>query len=280
MDHDAFISGFLAERRLQKQAVGNYSAPKAPARPALPPADNPGGASNPPGSSSIPPIGTPNNTGGSPAKQELQTQQSIARQEGDIIDRHGPTGILHPVNTARNVISQLKSDSSYRGNVDEQLGGIKPGQSIVPEALGMNKLLGQDEIMQRPAVLDYAKQQAVTKSQEIAKATPLNELSQMNAGQMGGNHVATNAIKQHVGNDPSNLAALTKIIGNKPGVYGMAGVGPGLKAKFTPQNFQFGQFANDHWGKILAGLAALLMGGHLAGKLGQSQQQRRPEVWD
>lgn len=273
MNQDAFISGFLAERRLQKLAVGNYSAPKPPTGPALPPADNPGGAANPSGGSSIPPIGTANNA--APPSQarlakrdDLLGQQSIARQEAQ--DLPGQATITG---------AWLKGDDFYKKQVDQNINQLQPGQSVVP--LTAQQQAGHQEVLSRPAVMDFAKQQAVQKSQQIAKATPLNELQQMSTGQMGGNNPLANALKQHVGNDPRNLEALSKIVGNKPGVYGMAGVGPGLKASFTPQNFQFGQFANDHWGKILTGLVALLMGGHMAGKMDKGQQQQRqPEVWD
>ncbi|NBQ67424.1 MAG: hypothetical protein EBU46_00790 [Nitrosomonadaceae bacterium] len=295
MNQDAFIAGFIAERRLQKEAFSS-NKPKPPVAPAAPPAASPGGGTGSDGSSNgggLPSIDQPNNQRASTEQpsqarlakhDDLLDQQSIARQEGDIIDRHGPVNrFLNPINSIRSKFTEWAPDSYYKGKIDEQLNGLKPGQSVTPKAMGYNEMLGQDEIMQRPGLMNYAKQQGVLKSQQIAKATPLNELQQMNTGQMGGNYVLPNAIKQHIGNDPRNLEALTKIVGNKPGVYGMAGVGPGLKAKFTPQNFQFGQFANDHWGKILTGLAALLMGGHLAGQFGQGQQQapqRQPEVWD
>ena len=85
-------------------------------------------------------------------------------------------------------------------------------------------------------------------------------------------------MRNFVGNDEKNLGALSTIVGDKPGVYGLAGVGPGLKPTFTPGNFQGGKFFNDHWGKLLAGgglLAALMYA--LRGN-NEQQQQQQPSV--
>lgn len=131
-------------------------------------------------------------------------------------------------------------------------------------------MLDRQDVLDDPELLTHAKGVAANKAQEMAKGMTVNQLRNFDSSSVGQNEPLTNALKQHVAYDPESLKGLSGVVGDK--TYGAFGVAPGLKADFTPGNFQFGNFAKDHWDKLLAGgglLAALMW----AMKGGGQQQQ-------
>lgn len=201
----------------------------------------------------------------SPQRDALQQQVNIARQEGENVP-----------GTARNFLHSLGNtfvpNSVYKNQISEQVNNAQPGQVIKP--LSGTEMMERQTVLDTPELLSHAKGVAANKAQEMAKGMTVNQLRNFDSSSMGQNEPLTNALKQHVAYDPESLKGLSGVVGDK--TYGAFGVAPGLKADFTPGNFQFGNFAKDHWDKLLAGgglLAALMWA-----MKGGGRQQQQPIV--
>lgn len=249
MNRAAFTSG--VEIEFHKLAtVGNYTQAASTAAQAAPtqPATKPAAA---------PTL--------SPKQTDLRNQMTIARQEGE----NTPGTMRNFLHSAGNMFIP---NSVYKNQITKQITGAQPGQVVKP--LSGADMMERQTVLDTPELMNHAKSVAATKAQEMAKGMTLNEMRNFDSSSMGQNEPLTNALKQHVAYDPASLKGLSGVVGDK--TYGAFGVGPGLKADFTPGNFQFGNFMKDHWKPLLGagGLLAALMWALKSGR----QQQQQPIV--
>jgi hypothetical protein len=255
MNREAFEQGLHAE--LIKHAVGAYTPPPKPAVPNL-------------GLPSVPKVDRGTRT------QDLIHQQGIAQEESkNVPSTLGALGHDYATPSFSGGLATKMFGGFAKDKITSQIQGAKPGEVVKP--LTSNQMLDHDSVMQMPEMLAHAKEQAALKSQEVAKATPLGELSGLSAQYQGPNDPLNNALKQHIGNDPGNLKALSGIVGDK--TYGAFGVGPGLTSKLTPGSFRAGDFLSENWKPLLAGgglLAALAYA--MKGNGEEKQQPQQPII--
>lgn len=205
----------------------------------------------------------PNNV--SPARQALLQEQQAARQEaGNLPSTWDAFGSL------------FKSDADVQKQVVDRIKGWQPGQQTGPQVMSTEELLGADIAVNNPKILAAARQAALDRANQHIKDTSVFDLAGQSGDKLvGGNNVLGNNIEQYLRHDKDAVGSLSKSVAGK--TYGAFGLKDGLNPDFTPGNFQFGNFAKDHWGKLLAGgglLAALMW----AMKGGGQQQQQQPIV--
>ena len=166
-------------------------------------------------------------------------------------------------------------DNKIKGGITDGVNAVGPGKVVTPSGSWGQAM--RDSVAADSHYLGYAKDQAANRSQQLARETPVTELTGLRDKMQLPQDELGQQVGQHVAHDPTNIQSLSKIVGDK--TYGAFGVGDGLEGKLTPGNFQFGNFVNDHWGKLLGagGLLAALMYA-LKGNGNDEQHQQGPVI--